>query len=146
MKRLGLLVAAGLLIALSSCKKDEKTTVYKDGTYKAEEAAFSHGWKAFMEAEISGDKLVSVNFDYADSTGNLKSETTVAEYPMNPHPSSWIPEYVNQLLSTDITPEYSEIDGVTGATHGKLSANSLMEAILSAAKTGDTSVQVITVE
>ncbi len=146
MKRIGLLVVAGLIIAFSSCKKDEETSVYKDGTYKSEEAAFSHGWKAFMEAEISGDKLVSVNFDYADSTGNLKSETTVDTYPMEPHPTTWIPEYENQLMATQITPEYTEIDGVSGATHGMLSANGLMEAILNAAKTGDTSVQVITVE
>ena len=54
MKRFGLLMIAGLFVAFTSCKKDdEKTYVYKDGTYKAEESEFSHGWKAFMEAEIN---------------------------------------------------------------------------------------------
>ena len=146
MKKIGLLLMAGMFIAFTSCKKDEETSVYKNGTYKAEESAFSHGWKAFMDAEISGDKVVSVNFDYVDSTGNLKSETTPTTYPMDPHPSSWIPEYDTQLLNTQISPEYAEIDGVSGATHGMHSANALMEAILNAAKTGDTSLQIVAIE
>ncbi|HYW96317.1 MAG TPA: hypothetical protein VE870_12065, partial [Bacteroidales bacterium] len=143
MKKIGLLLMAGMFVAFTSCKKDEETSVYKNGTYKAEESAFSHGWKAFMEAEISGDKLVSVNFDYADSTGNLKSETTADTYPMNPHPSSWLPEYETQLMNTVIVPEYTEIDGVSGATGGMHSANGLMEAVLKAAKDGDTSTQIV---
>ncbi len=125
---------AGLFVAFTSCKKDEKTSVYKDGNYKAEEAEFSHGYKAFMEAQITSDKLVTVNFDYVDSTGNFKSETTAETYPMNPHPSVWLPQYEDQLMNTQIVPDLAEIDGVSGATHGTLSANNLMEAILTAAK------------
>jgi major membrane immunogen (membrane-anchored lipoprotein) len=147
MKRVALLMLAGLFVAMTSCKKDdEKTYVYKDGSYKAEESEFSHGYKAFMEAQITKDVLVTVNFDYVDSTGNLKSETTSETYPMVPHPSEWIPTYDSQLLATAITPDFVEIDGVTGATHGKISANLLMEAILNAAKTGDTETQVVVIE
>ncbi len=145
MKRIGFIVLTVFVIALSACTK-EKTFVYKDGTYRAEEAEFSHGYKAFMDAEISGDKLVTVNFDYVDSTGNFKSQTTPETYGMDPHPSSWLPTYETQLMECTLAPEFGGIDGVTGATHGKTSANNLMEAILSAAKTGDTSTQVIPVE
>ena len=89
---------------------------------------------------------VSVNFDYADSTGNLKSETTAEDYPMTPHPSEWLPTCEDQLMTAKISPDFVEIDGVSGATGGKTSANLLMETILTAAKTGDTSTQVVVAE
>ncbi len=144
MKKIALLMIAGLFVAFTSCKKDdEKTYVYQDGTYKAEDAEFSHNYKAFLEAEIKADQLVSVNFDYVDSVGNFKSNTTAEQYPMDPHPSSWLPECESQLMSTSIVPDYIEIDGVSGATHGSESANIMMEAVLAAAKSGDHTVQII---
>jgi hypothetical protein len=64
---------------------------------------------------------------------------------MDPHPTVWIPAYEAQLMALDITKKDAKIDGTTGATGGKASANALLDAILKAAKTGDTTVQVIVV-
>ncbi len=144
MRKIGLILVAVFAIAFTSCEKDEEF-LYEDGTYYAETSEFSHGWKAYLEAEISEDKLVSVNFDYVDEDGNLKSETTVENYPMDPHPTVWIPEYEAKLLSSDIT-EYSEVDVISGATGGWSSVNALMVAILSAADDGDTSTQIVVEE
>lgn len=118
---------------------------YINGSYRAESSEFDYGWKSFLEVEISEDELVSVNFDYFDEEGNLKSETTVENYPMDPHPTVWIPEYETRLYSSYINC-YSEVDVVTGATHGWNSVNVLMTAVLSAANDGDTSTQVVVME
>lgn len=126
---------------LFSCTKDEMT--YEDGAYKAVEAEFVHGWKAYLNISIVEDALTTVEFDYLDEDGNKKSETTAESYPMVPHPSTWIPQYESTLISTEIV-EYAEIDAVTGATNAGTAINKLMNAALEAAKTGDTSEQVIT--
>jgi len=144
MKKIGLILVAAFALVFTACEKEEEF-IYEDGTYYAEESEFSHGWKAYLEAEISEDELVSVNFDYVDGEGNLKSETTVENYPMDPHPTAWIPEYEAMLLASDIT-DYTEVDVVTGATGGWTSVNALMVAVISAADDGDTSTQVVVME
>ena len=144
MKKIGLILVAAFAMVFTACEKEEEF-VYEDGTYYAETSEFSHGWKAFLEAEITEDDLVSVNFDYFDEDGNLKSETTTENYPMDPHPTVWIPEYEAMLLSVDIT-DFTEVDVVTGATGAWNNVNALMTAVLSAADNGDTSTQVVIME
>lgn len=141
MKKIGVLMAMAMFIVLSSCKKEEEY-VYVSGDYTAEAADFHYGWKAFMEVEIADDVQISVTFDYFDDGGNLKTETTDEEYPMTPHPREWCPEMETQLLVVDIK-NFTEIDGVTGATGGSTEANELFALILEAAKTGDTTTQVL---
>jgi len=144
MKKIGLILFAVLAITFTACE-DEDELVLKNGTYYAEAAEFSHGWKAFIEAEIKDDKLVDVDFDYFDENGGLKSETTVETYPMDPHPTVWLPQYEAALMAADIT-SFSEVDVVTGATGAWANCNALMEAIIDAAKSGDTSDQIVTLE
>jgi len=146
MKKLALLATAALMVTLVSCDK-EKETVYKDGTYRAETDGFSHGWKTFMEVTIADDVLTSVNFDAVSEADNtlFKSETTAETYPMDPHPTVWIPQIEAQFMAVDIL-NYAGIDGVSGATHSSDDADALFELILAAAKTGDTSTQLLPLE
>lgn len=133
-----------LILTLFSCTKDDEEIdyTYVSGAYKAIEDDYSYGWKGYMEVIIDKDKLALVEFDYLDEDGNKKSSTTESEYPMDPHPSYWIPHYTKSLLNSDII-EYSDIDAITGATHSGDAANKLIKTILEAAKTGDTSEQII---
>ena len=144
MKKIGLVMAMAIFVVLSSCKKEEEY-VYVDGDYSAEAADFHYGWKAFMEVEISNDEQVSVTFDYIDEDGNLKTATTDEEYPMTPHPRVWCPQLETQLMAVDIV-NFVDVDGVSGATGGSSDSNALFALILEAAKTGDTSTQILPVE
>jgi major membrane immunogen (membrane-anchored lipoprotein) len=144
MKKIGLVMAMAIFIVLSSCKKEEEY-IYENGDYSAEDADFHYGWKAFMEVEISDDAQISVTFDYTDEDGNLKTATTDDAYPMTPHPRVWCPELETQLMAVDIV-NFDDVDGVSGATGGSVEANELFALILEAAKTGDTSTQVLPVE
>ncbi len=143
MKKIGLLSVVVFAFIFTACDKEDDEAMFVDGTYYAEGAEFSRGWKAYMEAEISDDELVAVEFDYLNEEGGgLKSETTVENYPMDPHPTQWIPEYESRLLAADIT-SFSEVDVITGATGAWGNVNALMDAILAAAEEGDTGDQVI---
>lgn len=140
MKKIGILMALAMMIALVSCDKEEET-VYVNGDYSAEDAEFHYGYKAFTNVTIENDNQVSVQFDYVDDAGGLKSQTTAEEYPMDPHPSVWCRTLETQLMAVDIV-AYTEIDGITGATSGSVAADELFQLILDAAKTGDTSKQI----
>lgn len=144
MKKIGLFLMVAAMIGLVSCKEEE-TTTYVDGTYKAEAAEAHYGWTVFMEASISGDVLTVVDFDYLDENGNRKSETTQEDYNMTPHPSVWCADIEGQLMAVDIL-AYAGIDGVSGATGGSEDANALFELILDAALEGDETTQVYTAE
>ena len=145
MKRIGILALFALLVGMTACEEDEVFT-FENGVYTAEAADFHYGWKAYMRAEIENDELVAVEFDYDNEAGDQKkSETTDQEYPMDPHPRVWCPQIEDQLLAVDIT-NFVEIDGVSGATGGSEEANQLFAAILDAAETGDTNVQVLPAE
>ena len=141
MKKIGLLVMMAAFIGLVSCEKEEDLT-YQNGTYKAETAEYSHGWLTFMEVTISEDKQTTVTFDAKDENGGLKSETTAETYPMDPHPTVWIPELETQYMAVDIL-NYSTVDGITGATHGSDDAEALFQLMLDAAKEGDSSTQIL---
>lgn len=144
MKKIGLILIAVFAVVITACEKEEEK-MFENGTYYAEAAEFHFGWKAFIEAEIKDDELVSVDYDNFDDAGNLKSETTVEDYPMNPHPSVWMPQYETALLGADIT-SFTEVDVITGATGAWADVNALMTAILEAAKEGNTDDIIVTKE
>ncbi len=132
-----------IVLLMTGCGgDDDKKNQFTDGSYRAEAAEFSFGWKAYMDVVIQDDEAVSISFDYLDEDGNLKSATTDEEYPMDPHPRDWQPELENQLLALDIT-NLTTIDGVTGATGGSALAYDLFVLVLDAAENGDTSTQIL---
>lgn len=142
MKRLTLLAVVVFSLVVVSCEKEEET-IYKDGTYKAEEASYHYGWKGFLEVTIKDDKFTAVDYDALNADNVRKSETTSETYPMTPHPSVWMPELEARLLATKITPSLTEVDKVSGATSGSGMINTMAAAILDAAKTGNTATIII---
>ncbi len=144
MKKYGLLLAIAMFIGFSACEKEEEYTLV-NGMYEAESAEFGHGWKAFMKAEIKNDKMETVDFDYFNADGDLKSATTPETYPMDPHPTVWLPQLEAQLLAVDLL-NFVEIDGITGATGASGDAQAMMALVIEAAKTGDTTKQILAEE
>lgn len=141
MRKIGLFMMCAVIIGMVSCEKDEEY-VLENGTYYAEDAEFHYGWKGFLEIVVKNDDLVSVDFDYLNDVGDLKSATTDEEYPMDPHPRVWLPQYEAALLASDIL-AYTDVDAVTGATGGGASVNGLVALLIEAAKTGDTTTQIL---
>lgn len=137
-----LLLILVVITTLLSCSKNEAVYVYKNGVYNASEAEYNYGWKGYLKIEITGDKLQLVEFDYNNDKGEKKSATTAENYPMDPHPSVWLPQYEDSLSHADLL-NYSDFDALTGATHSAHTANAMMHKLLEAAIIGDTTVQVL---
>jgi len=135
----------GILIFLLSSCEEKEDNIYEDGNYYAETLEYSYGWKAFLEVEISDDAFSKVNFDYVDMKGNLKSETNSDTYSMEPHPVVWLPQYEELLIASSISPEFEGVDAISGATGSGNNLQLLAEAVLEAAKIGDTSKQIVDV-
>ena len=57
---------------------------YKDGTYKAEESAFDHGYKYFVDVTVVSGYIVAVNWDAVaeDGTKNKEQKSIDGEYNM----------------------------------------------------------------
>ena len=106
--------------------------LYEDGTYKVEADKFDdHGWKPFIELEIKDHKIASVNFDYINEKGKLKSED--AEYKANmekvakTYPAKYMEELEKALVEKQVI---STVEAVSGATHSSENFSLLVEYAL----------------
>lgn len=156
-KALSLLVIAALSAAmLVACGgKDDSSAVttpeYKDGTYRAENATFDHGYKEFLEVTYKDGKVTDVTFDAVSEKDPavLKSSLTIEQYPMftgengdEPfNPAVWYPTLENNIKEAATA---DDVAIVAGATHSSDNARKYLAAIQAAAKTGDTTTQVVT--
>ena len=130
---LGLSVVMAL--ALAACGGSK----IADGTYTAQmdDAAMesSHGWRDTLVVEYKGGKITSATFESYDADGNKKSETTAETYPMDPHPSVWVPQISENVMKAG---DSKHLDTVAGATYASTDAKLLLEAIEKSGKPGET--------
>lgn len=109
----------------------------KDGTYTARMSeAYAkdkgQGWQTTLTVEFKGGKPEKVEFD-AFNDGKKKSEQTKEAYPMEPHPSQWMPEMAEQIKKAE---RPDDIEGISGATIASGEARKLYGAVLKAAQDG----------
>ena len=128
------------LFVLTGCKPVKP----KDGTYRAELSAKAaeeaQGWKDYMELTYQDGKITKVAYDAIDEDGRLKSQLSVTEYPMEPHPSEWIEKMRENILKGQ---KSDKIEGIAGATISSKNARSLMKHIEKAAMEGDPSPSIV---
>lgn len=132
-----LVVALTFVLALSLAACGGKTMA--DGTYTAEmdDAAMeaAHGWRDTLVVEYKDGEMVSASFESYDADGNKKSEQTVETYPMDPHPSEWIPQMNANLEKAG---DSKHLDAIAGATLASGNAKALLEAIEKDGRPGET--------
>ncbi|MDD3428640.1 MAG: FMN-binding protein [Oscillospiraceae bacterium] len=140
MKKL-LVIAMVAVLALSLVACGGSKIV--DGTYRAElsdaAAEAAHGWKDYMVVTYAGGKITDVDYD-STKDGALKSEQTAETYPMDPHPSTWLPTLEENIKKAGTA---DKIDAVAGATNTSETAKKLMAAIEKAAAEGNTTTVVV---
>lgn len=140
------LVSAALENAIDGDTGNAIATLYEDGLYRVEADAFDeHGWKPFVEVQVTDGNVAGVTFDYEDESGNLK--TADAEYKKNmeaqsgTYPEKYTNELEQQLLDKQII---SQVDTITGATQSSANFVALVEyALDDMAEVGDTQTAVI---
>ena len=117
---------------------------YKDGTYKAESAEFSHGWKDYVIVSVSGGKVTVKEYDALNEAGEKKTEDPDYRAAMEPvsgtYPEKFFPEIVADFNAKG---SVDKMDNVTGATSSTNSFKALVTAALENAKKGDTATAVV---
>lgn len=115
-----------------------------DGTYRAEMSEKitqeEQGWQGYLEMTVKTGEVTQAEFDYIKD-GKKKSETTKEEYPMEPPASEWIGQYAEKVMGAGLSGE--KIDTITGATTSARDVNALYQAVLEAAKAGNTKTVVV---
>ena len=135
-KTMALILACVLALALVACGGSS----YKDGTYTAQASAANHGWTDTLSVTYKDGKVTAATYDAFADDGSLKSETTAETYPMDPHPTVWIPQLNENILAAG---KSDSVEAVAGATNSSNSAKLLMAAIEKAAQKGDTNTVMV---
>ncbi len=120
-------------------------TAYKDGTFRAEyDKADTRGWKAFVEAKVEGGKITSVQYDYVNADGKLKTQD--ADYNTNMKKGvGTSPEEAFPVLDKMVVDNQglNNFTVVTGATTSSDSFKELITSVITNAKEGKTDVVVL---
>lgn len=126
-------------VAESSADVTASATTMADGVYTAQmddaAAEADYGWRDQLVVEYKDGKMVSATFESYDADGNKKSETTPDNYPMDPAPSEWTPQLSENILAAGNS---ADIDGISGATRASNDARTLLAAIETEGKPGET--------
>ncbi|QWU16024.1 Major membrane immunogen, membrane-anchored lipoprotein [Paenibacillus sophorae] len=123
--------------------------LYEDGTYKVAADAFDdHGWKPQIDLEIKDHKIASVQFDYVNEAGKLKTEDadykTAMEAKNKTYPAKYTEELEKQLVEKQ---SIGSVDAVSGATTSSNNFTALVEyALDDLAEVGDTKPAAIKIE
>ena len=126
-------LCAGLLCGvLAGCSAG-----VKDGTYTARYRYPSNGYVEYLTVTFQNGKPSGAEFDaYLESDPqSRKSQTSKEEYPMQPHPSQWMPQLSKNVTAAGTNPD--KIATVAGATNSSRHARELYDAILKAAEKGE---------
>lgn len=121
--------------------KNEETAL-KDGKYKAEASDFDeHGWKPFVEIEVSGGKITAVTYDYISKEGKLKTEDAEYNKSMEEKTKTSPVKYTKELEDSLIEKQdVAAVDTVTGATHSSDNFKKLATKAIENAEAGNTEV------
>lgn len=106
--------------ALDKAKGGQVATGWKDGVYKAEQAAYKNGYRAFVEITVAGGKITTANWDAykEDSQLTKKKESKDGTYVMTETGKKWHEQaeiLEDELIKTQ-NPVKITYDAATGKT------------------------------
>ena len=123
----------------------------KDGTYRAEMSAESHGYRDYVEITVLNGKIDTVVYDAQTSSGQRKSrDEDYKKSMMEGNKNAGLPEtypadYMKKLAEDLVEKQdIGAVDGVAGATTSSNDFKTLVKALEDNMKKGDT--QTVTVE
>ena len=116
--------------------------IMKDGFYSAEAMEFDeHGWKEYITIYVSGNTIITVDYNAKNASGFIKSWDMEYMSLMNlvdgTYPNEYARKYAEALLSRQ-DPE--RVDAITGATHSHSSFQTLAKAAIEQAYKGNEAI------
>ncbi len=128
-----------LLLAFSfvACGSKGKADGVYTATISEAMTAENHGWRDEIVVTYKDGKIVEAKYDAYDADGNQKSKSTAESYPMDPHPTTWIPQMNQKMVEAGSA---AKLDAIAGATNSSTNVKLLLAAIEKDGKPGETIV------
>ncbi|MDR0924643.1 MAG: FMN-binding protein [Hungatella sp.] len=131
-----------LVFSLSGCKKQESRLV--DGFYTVEMSDYNNGWKEFVTIRVSGNKIVTVEYNAKNSSGFIKSWDIPYMRNMldrkGTYPNRYTRTYAANFLAvqSDVG-----IDAVSGASVSGGNFQKMASLLMEKARKGDDSLGIV---
>lgn len=145
-----LLTALLTAIALTGCNNNAGGDTLKDGTYRAEMSAESHGYKDYVEITVVGGKIDTVVYDSQTADGKRKTQDEdYKKAMMDGNKNAGIPETYPADYSKKLTEallekqDINKVDTVAGATTSSDDFKALVSALMNNIKKGNTKTVVV---
>lgn len=135
----GILAVAVLLLA--GCGENQNPSTMQDGTYTAQMAEYSHGWREYVTITVKNGVVITAEYNAENPSGFIKSWDTAYMNNMKTvtgtYPNEYTRYYATLLKDQKDVPE---IDALTGASNSGANFKLLSEAVVNKAKQGDSTI------
>ncbi|WP_062104901.1 extracellular electron transfer flavoprotein PplA [Bacillus niameyensis] len=137
---------------IQAAQKGDTTTIeidnmapLKDGVYSLEEKNIgSTGWKTFINMTVAGGKITTVDYNYLNADGDLKTEDEGYQETMKEKSGVGPQDFVPALSAALIEKQNpADVEVVSGATHSSHTFKLYTAQLVNAAQKGDTSKIII---
>ena len=116
----------------------------KDGSYTAQMAEYSHGWREYVTVTVKNGKIVSTEYNAENASGFIKSWDNIYMNEMKTvtgtYPNEYTRYYAAQLNGQEEAPE---IDALAGASSSGGNFRKLSQAVVEQALKGDSTVVLV---
>ena len=140
-KRAGAILA--LACILGGCGEKGQSGM-KDGSYTAQMAEYSHGWRDYVTVTVKNGKIVSTEYNAENASGFIKSWDNIYMNEMKTvtgtYPNEYTRYYAAQLNGQEEAPE---IDALAGASSSGGNFRKLSQAVVEQALKGDSTVVLV---
>ena len=130
------------MFSVSGCKKEESRL--EDGFYTVEMSDYINGWKEFVTIRVSGNKIVTVEYNAKNSSGFIKSWDIPYMRNMldkkGTHPNRYTRTYAANFLASQSD---KGIDAVSGASVSGGNFQKMASLLMEKARKGDDSLGIV---
>jgi major membrane immunogen (membrane-anchored lipoprotein) len=131
-----------LVFSLSGCKKQESRL--EDGFYTVEMSDYNNGWKEFVTIRVSGNKIVTVEYNARNASGFIKSWDIPYMRNMLDKKGTYPNRYTRTYAANFLAAQSDKgIDAVTGASISGGNFQKMASLLMEKARKGDDSLGIV---
>jgi len=130
------------MLSISGCKKEESRL--EDGFYTVEMSDYINGWKEFVTIRVSGNKIVTVEYNARNASGFIKSWDIPYMRNMLDKKGTY-PNRYTRTYAADFLAVQSDkgIDAVSGASVSGGNFQKMASLLMEKARKGDDSLGIV---
>lgn len=135
---------AAIVLVFGGCGAEQELAMMQDGTYTAQMAEYSHGWREYVTITVKNGVIVTVEYDAESPSGFIKSWDNAYMNNMKAvtgtYPNEYTRFYAAQLRGQTEAPE---IDALAGASSSGANFVRLSQVVVEKAQQGDSTIALV---